>query len=326
MPNMSILVRQENAMPRESSRSNGRVIVELEDIYTHEKTIHEVRNLLTTAYRSEIAQWLASADAAINPINPTHIAVGTGAFEQYAETNQDSDAEVTGSGNDQRLAQGFQDAAAQTVHAVYLWLKRTGTPGGNCQVEIQTNTGAVPTGTVVTNGASDLRAIDGLATTYDWVKFTFATPPSLLAATTYHIVLKADGGYSYVATTAELEWGTDESAPSYASGAASQWNGASWAASSPAADRCFRIVPIPAVGNTTIVDETARKALTSASNPAGNKARLLANFTASQAVGRHGMAGLLNAAAGGDLLALANVDIKKENTQTMNIYWVIEVL
>lgn len=295
----------------------GYVITELVDERTG-RVHHRGRyNLITTAHRGLVASWLAG----LAPASPDYIAVGTGADTQYSETNQDASADLTSSGADQRLAQGFQLTTARSVNAVLLRLLRIGTSGGNLFVDIYSDSGGNPNTLLAT---SDPVTINGLGTSYDWARFVFGTPASLSGATQYHIVLRSTG-YTYSSGVTEVNLGIDTSSPGYANGMLRTYNGTSWSAYSPGSDAAFRVTVDPAVSFTAIVDETTRKQLTSKSLQGSSTARLLTNFTTAQANGRHGMVGLLNASSGGTLSAVAAIDLVKLNTQNLNIYWLINV-
>ena len=133
-----------------------------------------------------------------------------------------------------KLAQGFQISASSTVQSVRLWLKKVGSPTGNLTVKIQTNNAGNPSGTTVTNGTSGTIAASSLSTSYDWITFTFSTPPSLNAATQYHLVLETADS---VSETNYISWGADGSSPSYANGEMKSEASAVWSAESK--DACF---------------------------------------------------------------------------------------
>lgn len=132
------------------------------------------------------------------------------------------------------LAQGFQLGSSESVAAIYLWLKKTGSPTGNLQVKIQSDNSGDPSGSNL--GASDTVAVTSLTTSYGWILFTFPTPVALSASTQYHIVLETSGGQSPINF---VEWGADGSAPSYADGEMKS-NTGSWTAESK--DACFDIL------------------------------------------------------------------------------------
>jgi hypothetical protein len=137
----------------------------------------------------------------------------------------------------EKLAQGFQVTDAGTVSSVKLWLKKVGSPTGNLTVKIQTNNAGSPSGSTITNGTSATVAASSLSTSYGYITFTFSTPPSLSAATQYHIVLETADSQS---NTNYVVWGADGSTPSYASGEMKRERSAAWSAESK--DAVFQVV------------------------------------------------------------------------------------
>lgn len=61
-------------------------------------------------------------------------------------------------------------------------------------VEIQTDSGGLPSGTAVTNGSTKIKAWDIGKDQFTFLPAIFATAPSLINATDYHIVIKQTGG------------------------------------------------------------------------------------------------------------------------------------
>jgi len=161
-------------------------------------------------------------------------------LSSYAETNVDMDLAVGKELANQRRAQGFKLSVSRTVGRVNLWLKASGAPTDNLTVQIQTDSGGLPSGTVVTNGASNAVAGSTIGGSYGWVAFDFSVPPQLTAAPTqYHLVLRRSGA---VDGTNYYLWGADQSSPGYADGAGSVYGG-SWQATSPATDHAFQVRP-----------------------------------------------------------------------------------
>lgn len=300
---------------------SGRVQVELVGVHGLVAPVREYKNLLTNAHKSLVASWMAQ----LAPTTPSYIAVGTGAFTSYESTNQDTTAALKSSGADQQLAQGvLVDASNRTLYGILVYLKRIGSSAGSIWLELQTNSAGSPSGVLVTGGTSTAVAINGLSTSYDWAMFTFPSLPAMTAATTYHWVLKSSG-YTYSAAVTEVDVGTDQSSPGYTGGQLKTYNGAAWSNYSPTSDACFRLIANPDATMTTILGEATRNPIASASLNGSYTARLVANFTNAQAVGRHGHIGLFNAASVGTMSAIAAVDIVKPNTQQLNVYWLITV-
>jgi hypothetical protein len=157
----------------------------------------------------------------------------------YAETNVDTDLAVGQAATNERRAQGFKIPVTSKVGRVSLWLKATGAPTDNLTVQIQTNSGGVPSGTVVTNGGSNPVAGSSVGASYGWVAFDFPVPPQLTGGAQYHLALgrsgPVDGANYYL-------WGADQSSPGYGDGAGSVYGG-SWQATSPATDHAFQVRP-----------------------------------------------------------------------------------
>lgn len=298
----------------------GALVIEKIDVRTGKRAYEVYKNLMTIGHQQNYASFLAG----VTQTPPSHIALGTGSDQEYATSNQDTDKALTSSGADEQLAQGFKVSATYTINSVYLWMKRIGTSPGELTLTIQTNAAGLPSGSSVTGGTSSTKAINGLETTYDWVRFAFPGSPSLVSATQYHLVLSS-ANYTYSAAVTEVIWGTDESAPAYADGVLETFDGATWTAHSPAADGVFRVNPNVTAAFNTVLGELDRNVISSALLQNPTTARLLGNFLASEAVDRLGAAGVFQAAVGGTLLATVNIDIKKTNNQILNVYWILSV-
>ena len=141
------------------------------------------------------------------------------------------------------ISQGFKPNTSSTVVKVKLWLKKYGTPAGTDTItlEIQTDASGVPSGTVVSNGtatAVDISDTATLVTTgYSWVTFTFATNPTLVAGTQYHLVLT--GAYT-ISDTNYISWGVDNYDVIYPDGTMSVNDGTTWMTDS-LYDACFEV-------------------------------------------------------------------------------------
>lgn len=110
-----------------------------------------------------------------------------------------------------------------TVTNVTSEMLRATDPGTNMTVEIQTDNAGVPSGTVITNGTSNTVATSTLNTYYKTMTFTFSTPPTLTAGTTYHFVFKTSATNANQITMLGLT-----NADKYANFVGSSNNGASW--------------------------------------------------------------------------------------------------
>lgn len=132
------------------------------------------------------------------------------------------------------FSQSFIPSGAITVPQMDVFLDR-GTYVSSREVigEIWTSSGGFPN-TLVANASKGLVATN-IGTSAGWVPFVFSTPPSLSAATTYHVVLRAYGQTSYI------QWWRN-SAGGYGSGVANSYNPttATWSSQTPS-DMTFRI-------------------------------------------------------------------------------------
>jgi hypothetical protein len=303
------------------ARPRGTLVFEYINALTGQRRYEIDHNLITDAHRATYANWLVG-DA---PASPDYLALGTGALAQYAETNQDATIDLTSSGADQQLAQEFIAAGSGTeyVKSIWLYLRRVGSSAGTLTAEIQTNAAGLPSGTAITNGASTTVTINLVGTSYDWVAFSFATPPLITLGTIYHIVLKSSG-YTYSNGVTEINVGVDQSAPGYASGDFETYNGVSWTSYGTPSDASFRVISEPQASDTALVGETTRKQLTS--KIAGpTTARLLANFTTTQANNTHGEAALFDLASGGTMFSIVAIKHKKTSAESLNVYWIFSI-
>lgn len=305
------------AADRDKLAMHGEVVIELVNVVTGEKRYVREHNALTTSFLERIVDWINGGSVTA----PTHIAVATGAAASYDDSNVDTDKTLKSTGADSRLAQGFQLSSSYTVNAVYLRLKRIGTSPGNLYVDICADSSGDPSTVLAT---SDPVTINGLGTTEAWVRFSFSTTVALSASTQYHIVLRSTG-YTYSAATTEVVLGIDTSSAGYASGSLRTYDGSTWSAHSPAADAAFRVIVVPGASFTDVVDEIDRNAISSTSEQSSTTARLLAFFSAAEAVDTICMIGLFDAAAAGTLLAVAAVNVTKTNQEQLNVYWTVAV-
>lgn len=132
------------------------------------------------------------------------------------------------------IAQSFTaptDALASTIklNSSAMLLAKNGAPAGNVYVEIQTDSGGSPSGSVVANGTSGTKVATDLVLNNPSVQtFTWATPPTLTSGGTYWRVLKRSvandagnyiivrdangdvyaGGVCKTYTASTLTWGT----------------------------------------------------------------------------------------------------------------------
>ena len=139
----------------------------------------------------------------------------------------------TGRGSNSTLG----DAAARTRIAVRviprqtitstridIYKRKVGAPVDNQYIEIQTDSGGSPSGTVITNGTSDTIAGGGVTTTYALTQFSFTAGSfTLTSGTTYWIVILRSG-----AVDAANYYQYDGTATDYASFLGKSYDGAAW--------------------------------------------------------------------------------------------------
>ncbi len=103
-------------------------------------------------------------------------------------------------------SQGFTAGVTDVLAYVVIMIGFDGTPNGDVWVEIRTDNGGEPSGSVITNGTSDKIACSTLTSGYVMRTFPFSTPPDLTSTTVYHIVFVGD---STVSESASPKWGID---------------------------------------------------------------------------------------------------------------------
>ena len=124
----------------------------------------------------------------------------------------------------QDFAQSFQLDGNLPLNQIQLYLKKTGSPTTPTIYILADNAGSPSTTTIPTGTAT----FGSVATSYGWVTISFASPPSLIAGTTYWLVLdnstQSSSNYYTIGANADS---------SYASGTAKTGSyGGSWTAAS----------------------------------------------------------------------------------------------
>lgn len=157
----------------------------------------------------------------------------------WYETGNDTGATIgdTG-GTEYAQGQSFQLAAAQTIKAIEVYIKKyAGTPG-NITVRIETNNAGIPSGTLA-NASAETTITAFTTTSYAWKQAIFSTAFSLSASTTYWLVLKT----AAAANDNCYHMAEDASSPSYSGGTAAQSTdgGSTWSAVA-GSDAYFRIL------------------------------------------------------------------------------------
>ena len=138
------------------------------------------------------------------------------------------------------ISQGFKANTSDTVTQIKLWLKSEGTPAGTDTItlEIHTDASGVPSGTPVANAtATAVDISDSLTSSYAWITFTFATNPTLVSGTQYHLVLT---GAFTVSAVNYVEWGVDDYDIIFPDGSMSVYDGSTWVTDS-LYDACFEV-------------------------------------------------------------------------------------
>lgn len=142
------------------------------------------------------------------------------------------------SGSNEEQAQSFQLVLEWTVSTLELFLSKIGSPTDNLFVDIVSTLG----GSVI--ATSNTVSAAGLSSTAAWIAFTFSSPPSLSAGTTYYIVLRRSGARDL---SNQALWEAKASNP-YAAGSHFIKASGAWG-SAQTDDLTFRI---PAIVNPTV--------------------------------------------------------------------------
>ncbi len=124
-------------------------------------------------------------------------------------------------------AQSFQLSAGQTIKGIEAYLKKNAGTPGDITVRIETNNAGVPSGTLVhANATTTISAFT--TATYAWKSIDFADTFTLVASTTYWLVLKT----AAAANDTNYALAADASTPGYSSGnlASSVDGGTTWSA------------------------------------------------------------------------------------------------
>ena len=162
---------------------------------------------------------------------------------EYDETNYNNAATLAHSGASDQVAQEFTSPDGEELAEVWLYMVRTGTPGGNVCVTVETDAAGLPSGTPV-DDVSTCIATGDINTTASWVSFQWLgtkTKPDPASATVYHLVVSTDAGYTYSAGVDLIQWYGDTSSPTFSSGEMEWWNGAAWFNSGGTWDMIFKV-------------------------------------------------------------------------------------
>jgi len=156
-------------------------------------------------------------------------------LDQYTIISES--VELSSSGADNQLAQGFKIQRDVPIGRVYLYLTILGAPGGYLQAKIYSDSSGPSS--QITNGASDPVLCSDIDT--GWVAFDFNMDarPEVSDAAQMYIVLASAGGYAADATNYIALHG-DQTVPHYVDGSGYTYN-VSWAGVSTATDFAFKI-------------------------------------------------------------------------------------
>ncbi len=133
----------------------------------------------------------------------------------------------------QQVAQGFQTDLAKPIELIEIVARSVGAPTGSVWIEIQSDSGGSPSGTVLAT-SQKFKALS-LASGAYFVQFPFRNPFTPTALTQYHFVVRSDcaiDGANYI----QLSNRSDI----YARGAEKTYDGAVWTA--PGDDLTFQVI------------------------------------------------------------------------------------
>lgn len=145
-------------------------------------------------------------------------------LDQDGSAGEDGSVALRDAADRAKVSQGLQLATAGPLAFVDVRLLKVGTPTGNCWFTVESDNGGVPSDTALaTSDKFDVSRVNSV--TAVWLRVPFRTPPTLSAATQYHLVLHGDFGIS---VTHHLQWRADTTAAAYANGNAARFDGATW--------------------------------------------------------------------------------------------------
>ncbi|MFA6067520.1 MAG: hypothetical protein WC810_02965 [Janthinobacterium sp.] len=175
---------------------------------------------------------------------------GSPTVEEQYDGSIDNDNPIWGAvGSLEMDGQGFKVSNNISVAQVQLRMYKSGTPGDNITVDIQTDNAGVPSGTPVANGTSTALVANTAITqtvraNAELITFTFPTPPAITAGTQYHLVLYRSGARD---TGNYADWVVDTTGPSYANGTSSTRANGTWSAGTD--DFAFKVFKQVTIAN-----------------------------------------------------------------------------
>lgn len=114
----------------------------------------------------------------------------------YEDTNQDTTLILKGTGLGSQYAQGFQVGTNNTYSVVSFNLKKEGNILGSLVAKIVNDNGSGLPNLASPVASSEAVLVSSLSESFGKVIFPFTSPPTLSAATQYHLVLQPDASYS----------------------------------------------------------------------------------------------------------------------------------
>lgn len=114
----------------------------------------------------------------------------------YDSINQDSNFLLVGTGIGEQVAQGFKVTTTDQYAVVSFNLKKQGNIIGNLTAKIVADLAGLPNLSSVVAVADPISVSSLSEVGYTKTLFSFTVPPTLTAATQYHLVLSSDAAYS----------------------------------------------------------------------------------------------------------------------------------
>lgn len=139
-----------------------------------------------------------------------------------------------------RLAQSFQVQSNVSVDNIKLYLDKKSTPAGTLTLALYSDSGGVP-GSPLANGTANTVAASSLSSSLTLTTFTFPNAPALSANVTYWMVLSTTDTAS---ASHYVEWGIDQSTPTYAYGEMKIEVSSVWVSTAPASDGVFEVYSV----------------------------------------------------------------------------------
>lgn len=126
----------------------------------------------------------------------------------------------------ERLAQSFAAGLSGPLPFIDVKVSKTGTPIGSCWWTLEADSSGSPSGTAL--ATSDKFDVSLMSSSTNVLRVPFRTPYTLVATTTYWLVMRGD----YTTSTSNyVVWLQKASGNPYASGTAKTYNGSTWATS-----------------------------------------------------------------------------------------------